>query len=854
MKHLRSGWLLVLMVVVVLAGLMGPWSLADTPPAGPSEPVVVRLYFRDQAHLNAVAGELDIWEVHRDAGYVVAALRPAEYQWLQGLGYRLEIDAEKTALLGIQAPLDPRYYYFDDYFANSYNRYIVNFLQDTNAAYPDLTELYDIGNAWEGDHGGYLRDMRVLRITNEDPAYGPIEDKPVFYLLANVHAREVATPELAIRYIKYLTSGYNGQGGYNLDPDVTWLVNHNVAYVLVMQNPDGHVVNEQNTGAYRRTNVDNDDGCGDPNSWGVDLNRNHSFKWGCCGGSSGQPCAETYRGPSRGSEPETDAFQNHLASVIPDQNGPNGDDEYPPAAPSDTTGIFITLHSYSDLVLWPWGHTSNQAPNGAGLQTIGRKFAYYNNYTPQQAYQLYATDGTTDDWTYGKLGIPSYTFEVGPQSGTCGNFFPSYGCIDGIDGMPRNFWAENRPAFLYAHKIARTPYMTAYGPDTQNVVVTPNEIPQGAPVSLTANIADHRYGGDPLQPIYGAEYFFDVPGDDGTGIPMAPSDGSWGGLNENVEATVDTSSLPPGKHYILVHGLNDDGAWGPFTAVFLTTTLSTAPDIIGLEAAPASIPIVYGQATVTATLTLSNGTPTPGWLVTFTTDLGTLDPITAYSDANGQAVTTLSAGAAAGTAHVSAQAASLVGGPADVEIYMPAAPVAEFTAASPACVNSPVAFTNLSTYPPEVPVEYLWDFGDGMGSSTAENPVYAYTTGGDLVVSLTAGNVGGTDTVTHTVYITPTPEAAFTYSPSYPQPGQIIHFYDASAGDPFAWSWNFGDGGAGSFLQNPIHRYTSAGTYTVTLKARNVCGWSDLYSQTITVGAEPPKLHIYLPLVVRDGP
>ena len=852
MTHQKHRWLLSLMVAVALIGLVGPWSLADTPPVGPTEPVVVRLYFQDQAHLNAVAGELDIWEVHPQDHYAVVALQPAEYQWLRGLGYRLETDAEKTTLLGIEAPLDPRFYYFDDYYSNANNLYIVNFLQDTTTAYPGLTELYDVGDAWEASHGGHPRDMWVLRITNEDPAYGPIEDKPVFYLFATIHAREVAVPELAIRYIKYLTSGYNGQGGYGVDPDVTWLVNHHVAYVLVMQNPDGHVVNEQNTGAYRRKNMDNDDGCADPGTWGVDLNRNHNFKWGCCGGSSGNPCAETYRGPSRGSEPETIAFQTHFAGVVPDQNGPNGDDEIAPASPMTTTGIFISLHSYSDLILWPFGFSPGGAPNHTQLQTIARKFAYYNGYSPDGF--LYTVDGSSDDWAYGKFGIAAYTFEVGPSSGSCGGFFPAYGCIDGIDGMPRNFWNENRPAFLYAHKIARTPYLTAYGPDTQNLAVTPDEVPQGTPVNLTANIADHRYGGDPLQPIYGAEYFLDAPGEDGTGLAMSPADGSWGGMSENAVATVDTTSLAPGRHYILVHGLNDDGVWGPFTAVFLTTTLGTSPEVISLEAAPTRIPIVYGQATVTATLTLSNGTPTPGWLVTFTTDLGTLDPSTAYSDENGQAVTTLTAGATAGTASISAEAASLVGGPAEVEIYVPAAPTAEFASDEPVCVGAPLAFTNLSSYPPEVPVEYLWNFGDGVGSSTAENPVYTYAAGGHYPVSLRAGNVGGADTVTHTVFITPTPTTVFTYSPAYPQPGQLIHFYDASSDDPIAWSWTFGYGGAGSSLQNPLYRYPSAGTYTVTLRTRNRCGWGTTYSQAITVGAEPPRLHIYLPLVVRSGP
>jgi len=545
-------------------------SLPDGDTVELDEPVVVRLYVQDRAHLDAVAGRLDIWEVHPEEGYVLAALQPQAYRWLQDLGYQVEIDTHQTAQLGIQAPLDSRFYYYDDYYFNLQGRYVVDFLQDIHASYPSLTQLYDIGDAWlAGQAGEYDRNIWVLRISNEDAAFGAIQNKPAFFLFATVHAREVATPELAIRYIKYLTEGYDGEGGYGVDPDVTWLVDHHVVYVLVMQNPDGHVVNEQDTAAYRRKNLDWDDGCNDPDLWGVDMNRNHSFLWGCCEGSSGEPCAETYRGPSPGSEPETQAFQNYFATVMLDQNGPNGDDEVPPAAPITTTGIFVSLHSYSDVVLWPWylpGYPP--APNADELAVIGRKLAALNGYGPSGNIG-YTVDGATDYWTYGKFGLPSFTFEVGPGGvGVCNGFFPAYGCIDGIDGMPRNFWAENKPAFLYAHKIARTPYITAYGPDTEDVTATPVVAAQGTPVSLSAIIADHRYPGDEIQPIAAAEYFVDAPGEDGTGTLMTPSDGAWGDLGEVAEGVVDTSGLAFGRHYLLVHGQNDDGAWGPLSAVF----------------------------------------------------------------------------------------------------------------------------------------------------------------------------------------------------------------------------------------------------------------------------------------------
>ena len=575
-----------------------------------SQEVVIRIYYDTQEQLNAVAGELDIWEVHpssveSSSAYAVAAVFPAQQAWLDVLGYRVEIDQEKTdELQSPTAALDPRYYYFDDFNNNSNSRYMVDFMQEMSTTYPVLTELIDIGDAWLASHDGYHRDMWVLRITNEDPMYGEIASKPPFFMMANIHAREVTTPEMAIRYIKYLTMGYNGAGGYNVDPDVTWLVNHHVVYVLVTQNPDGRAINEQDIDFFRRKNVDNDDGCVDSYSWGVDLNRNSSFKWGCCGGSTGQPCGETFRGPIRASEPETIALQTFASQIFADWNGNNGDDEFPPAAPDNTAGLFLSLHSYQDEILWAYECAPNcgQPPNAGQLMTIGRKLADLTGVMNPTGF-LYTVDGGTIDWMYGKLGIPAYTFEIGPTYGSCGDFFPAYGCQDGIDGMPRNFWAEMRPSFLYANKIAGSPYKTAYGPDTQGLSVNPTSVPAGVPVELSGTVLDQRYSSDPLVPVTAAEYFIDAPGVDGTGIAMSPTDGAWGGTTESVEVVADTSGLLEGQHYILVHGMNQNGYWGPFTAIFLNITtpaygVMVTPEIDSAQADPGT--------TVTYSLQVNN--------------------------------------------------------------------------------------------------------------------------------------------------------------------------------------------------------------------------------------------------------
>jgi hypothetical protein len=567
-RRLTLSAVLAAQILLIGSGSLSPSAssqLALGSPTGGDGWHVARVYVEDRRHLDAIAGELDIWEVYPEEGYVVAALTSRQEAWLRDLGYPVAPEAERTGAITGPPALDARYYYFDDQNSNAEGRHVVDLLQAINDRYPDLTELVDVGDAWmAGQPGEPHRDIWVLRVTNEDPAYGEIADKPPFFLSAAMHAREVATTELAIRYVKHLTDGYDGAGGYGVDPDVTWLVDRHVAYVLVMHNPDGHVENERDVSSYRRKNMDWDDGCAYSQYWGVDLNRNHSFLWGCCGGSSGNPCAETYRGPGRASEPETQAFESFFTTVMEDQNGPNGQDEIAPAAPITTTGIFISLHSYADMVLWPWAFDDyDRAPNHEGLRTIGRKLAAYNGYQAGETIG-YDVDGATDDWAYGTLGIPSFTFEVGPEAGACAGFFPPYDCIDGHAG--RDFWAENRPAFLYAHRIAGSPYRTAYGPDVEDVTVSQTG-------HLTATLTDRRYSSGAKRAIAAAEYIVvddpaDVPGEPGTGTPLSPTDGSWGDLNEEAVVLLDSAEFAFERHLILVRAQNDEGVWGPFSAAF----------------------------------------------------------------------------------------------------------------------------------------------------------------------------------------------------------------------------------------------------------------------------------------------
>ncbi|MGH2543393.1 MAG: carboxypeptidase regulatory-like domain-containing protein, partial [Ardenticatenaceae bacterium] len=250
-----------------------------------------------------------------------------------------------------------------------------------------------------------------------------------------------------------------------------------------------------------------------------------------------------------------------VRSIFPDQR----DDPLDDPAPADATGVWIDLHSYSELVLWPWGFTGQPAPNGTALQTLGRKFAYFNDYTPQQSIELYPTDGTTDDFGYGDLGIGSFVFELGTA------FFQQCSTFE------NTILPDNLPALLYAAKASRTPYLTPAGPDALNVALSSTTVAPGDPVTLDATLDDTRFnnsnGSEPVQPIAAAAYYVDVPPWSITPPPqpftMTPADGAFNSPVEGATATINTSGLSTGRHTIFVRGRDNAGNWGAVSAAFL---------------------------------------------------------------------------------------------------------------------------------------------------------------------------------------------------------------------------------------------------------------------------------------------
>ena len=133
--------------------------------------------------------------------------------------------------------------------------------------------------------------------------------------------------------------------------------------------------------------------------YGVDLNRNYSFNWNSCGGSSGSKNSDTYRGPEPASEPETKALMSLVSEIKP--------------------SIAISYHSYSELVLFPYGCRKLKSKD-PGLREFGNELAraipkdygrgHYRAGTPYEI--LYQADGGDIDWMYGVHGIFAYVVEL----------------------------------------------------------------------------------------------------------------------------------------------------------------------------------------------------------------------------------------------------------------------------------------------------------------------------------------------------------------------------------------------------------------------------------------------------------
>ncbi|WP_137938559.1 M14 family metallopeptidase [Chitinivorax sp. B] len=531
---------------------------------------IYKAYFPSQeiARKAAISFHEQMLESHYDKGYLILELDQQELDKLSQFGFRFEPATEFIAqrnqildqLQQIQAKrraIDPMAADVELTAIPGYSCYET--VEETYAAAqgftvtkPNLATWTDVGDSWQKTKGLGGYDIRVLKLTNKLIT----TPKPKLFINAAIHAREYTTAPLVLSFARWLLDGYG------VNADATWILDNHEVHLMLHTNPDGRKKAE--TGLSWRKNT-NQAYCGAAsNSRGADLNRNFTYGWNSTNGqgSSGNPCNLTYRGPSAGSEPEIKAIEGYVRAIWPDRRGPNPGDP----APADTSGIHLDIHSYSELVLWPWGNTNNPAPNGNALRTLGRKFAYFNGYTPQQSIGLYPTDGTSDGVSYGELGVAAYTFELGTA------FFQSCSTYNSTI-KPRNL-----NALIYAAKVVRTPYITPGGPDVTSIslagTASTTGVTAGTPVPLAAVVTDTRFnnsnGVEPTHNVAAAEYYIDVPPwKAGVALPLVATDGVFDEKSEDIKGVINTAGLSVGKHLVYVRSRDTTGTWGAVSAAFL---------------------------------------------------------------------------------------------------------------------------------------------------------------------------------------------------------------------------------------------------------------------------------------------
>ncbi|MCC6169830.1 MAG: peptidase M14 [Caldilineaceae bacterium] len=542
--------------MLLLAGLALP-SRAAAQRADAAPTAVYRIYFAGAAGLQQLAASLDIWSVNHAEGYLVAPLTPEQAESLQAT-HRIEA-APLPGPMPLQTLAAQDVTSIPDFACYRTVEETADTLAALAATYPQLARIKTIGVSWEkqtpGGPAGY--DLDVLVLTNRtrpDPKFR-------FFLMGAIHARELATAETTLRFAESLLAGYG------VDADATWLLDYGELHLLPIANPDGRKRAE--TGLLWRKNTNRSDAAciWSPDSDGVDLNRNSSFKWNSCFGcSSGVACDLTYRGRTPASEPETQALESYLRTLFVDARPPEPD----AAVPETTPGLLLSLHSYGGYVLYPWGWTSLPAPNAAALQTLGRKLGYFTQYNACQIGAegcFYQTDGSIEDWLYGELGIPGYTIEMGDW------FFEP--CETYEAGLADATLA----ALRYAFKAAQAPYQTPAGPEV--VAVTPSTVTlaAGDPFTVTAQADDTRsyggvYGSDPAQPIQaaraGLDFFpWQAPRN---GWAMHAADGSFDQPQEALALEIETACWSAGRHLLFLQAQDRSGRWGVPSAALVEVT------------------------------------------------------------------------------------------------------------------------------------------------------------------------------------------------------------------------------------------------------------------------------------------
>lgn len=276
--------------------------------------------------------------------------------------------------------------------------------------YLTLAEIYEVFDGWVSEYPRLVTRQQIGTTVQSRPIYAyrvsqsrlPLASRKSIVFTSLVHAREWVTGSIVLYEANELINRVLTRRDYG------HLLASTDVYFIPVVNPDGYSYTWTNTRLWRKNRRQNSS-----SSYGVDINRNFPMGWGGQG-SSGQTGSETYRGPSANSEPETQAqvsFINGLARPL----------------------ITMDYHSYSQLVMWPWGYQSATIGGSTGslFASLGLQMrnAIFNNggmtYVQGPVYStIYPASGVSVDQFYAARGTLAFTIEARDQ-GTYGFTLPT---------------------------------------------------------------------------------------------------------------------------------------------------------------------------------------------------------------------------------------------------------------------------------------------------------------------------------------------------------------------------------------------------------------------------------------------
>lgn len=258
---------------------------------------------------------------------------------------------------------------------------IHDWLRRYHCNHPDLTDLIQIGTTHLG------RPVMALVIGNA-PRLG--HDKPTFFINGAHHGSELMSSMFALDAIDKLLEDRH--------PAVPRWLREDVVFVVVpLVNPDGNMAYLKDKLLGRKNGRDTDGDGKRGHTDGVDLNRNYPFRWHSLGeqGSSSKIHSRYYRGPSPGSEPETQAVMR--------------------LAESERFAGSISFHTGTLAILAPYTipKVKNPTPNEAWTvaEGIAKEITGHpEGFVPVKK-NLYAVDGTDQDWMRNEHGTVALLVE-----------------------------------------------------------------------------------------------------------------------------------------------------------------------------------------------------------------------------------------------------------------------------------------------------------------------------------------------------------------------------------------------------------------------------------------------------------